>query len=270
MLETTTTTSLKSVFQFPFREPDWQNRFIIGSALIFASFIIPIVPLVFVCGYLVQVMRRAIEEEKLTLPAWDDWGALGINGLRMMVVGLAYSLPGLVIFLAGMGLYFITSFALPLTMIEGGRDAEALFPLLMLGSMAVLFLAMFVGTLAMILGTIPLPMATAHFVAQDELSAAFRLREWWPLLRANKMGYFVAWVLTAGLMAIVYLVFMLAYYSVVLCCFTPILIAPIGFYLYLVGAGLFGLIYRERKQIPAASDTHLDQEDNIEEKENLE
>jgi hypothetical protein len=269
VLETTTIPSLKSVFQFPFREPDWQNRFIIGSALIFASFIIPIVPLVFVCGYLVQVTRLAIEEEKLTLPTWDDWGTLGIDGLRMMVVGLAYSLPGLAIFLGGMGLYFITSFAIPLTAIEGGRDIETLIPLMMFGSMAIMFLSMFVGTLAMILGTIPLPMATAHFVAQDELSAAFRLREWWPLLRVNKMGYFVAWVVVAGLMAIVYLVFMLAYYSVVLCCFTPILIAPIGFYLYLVGAGLFGLIYQESKQILAASDTHLDQEDDIE-KENLE
>jgi hypothetical protein len=269
MLEATTTTSLKSIFQFPFRKPDWQNRFIIGSALIFASCLIPIIPWVFVCGYLVQVMRRAIEEEKLTLPAWDDWGKLGIDGLRMMAVGLAYSLPGLVIFLAGMGLYFITSFAIPVTAIEGGRDVETLIPLMMFGSMAVMFLSMFVGTLAMIVGTIPLPLATAHFVARDEVSAAFRLREWWPLLRANKMGYFVAWVVIAGLMAIVYLAFMLAYYSVVLCCFTPILIAPIGFYLYLVGVGLFGLIYRESKQILAASDAHLDQEDNME-KENLE
>jgi hypothetical protein len=268
VLETTTIPSLKSIFQFPFREPDWQNRFIIGSGLIVASFIIPIVPLVFVCGYLVQVMRRAIEEETLTLPAWDDWGTLGMDGLRAIAVGLVYSLPGLIIFLAGMGLYFIASFALPLTMIEGGRDAEILFPLMVFGSMAIMFLSMFVGTLAGILGVIPLPMATAHFVAQDEAPAAFRIREWWPLLQANKMGYVVAWVVIAGLMAIVYMAFMLAYYSVVLCCFTPILIAPIGFYLYVVGAGLFGLIYRESKQLLAASDTHLHQEATIEE-ENL-
>jgi hypothetical protein len=192
-----------------------------------------------------------------------------MDGLRMMAVGLAYSLPGILIFLIGMGLYFVASFTFPFMAIEGGRDTEILFPMLMLGSTAVLFLSLFFGTLATILGAIPLPVALAHFVARDEVSAAFRLREWWPLLRANKMGYFVAWVLIAGLMAIVYLAFMLAYYSVVLCCFTPLLIAPIGFYLYLVSAGLFGLIYRESKQILAASDAHLHRENNVE-KENLE
>ncbi len=269
MLETTTITSLKSIFQFPFREPGWQNRFIIGSALIAAGFIIPVVPWIFVCGYLLQIMRQAIEGKELALPAWDDWGALGIDGLRMMAVSFAYSLPGILILLIGMGLYFVATFTFPFIALEGGRDAEILFPMLMMGSMAVLFLSLFVGTLAMTLGVIPLPMATAHFVAEDEVSAAFRLREWWPLLQANKMGYFIAWVVVAGLMALLYIAFMLAYYSVVLCCITPLLIAPIGFYLYLVSVGLFGLIYRESKQILATNETNSDQKENIE-KETLE
>jgi hypothetical protein len=49
----------------------------------------------------------------------------------------------------------------------------------------------------------------------------------------------------AGLMAMLYLAIMLAYYTIILCCLIPFLLAPTSFYLLLVGAALFGQIYRE-------------------------
>jgi len=54
-------------------------------------------------------------------------------------------------------------------------------------------------------------------------------------------------------MAILYTVLMIAYYTVVLCCFIPFLAAPIGFYLSLIGAALFGQTYRESAGILPAS-----------------
>jgi len=226
MTDETTTAYLKDVFRFPFRGPDWRNRFIIGSAIIVASFLIPVLPLIFVCGYVLQVMRQAIEGEELALPAWDDWGKLATDGLRTMVVGFAYLLPGILIMFGGMALYFFGVFAAPMAERAGN---EALFPLLFLGGFLVMFLSMFVGTLLTLLGTIPLPLATARFAAEDEVPAAFRFREWWALLRANPLGYFIAWVIAAGLIAILYLGLMLAYYTVVLCCAVPLLAGPIGF-----------------------------------------
>ncbi len=59
-------------------------------------------------------------------------------------------------------------------------------------------------------------------------------------------------MIAAGLMGILYFASMLAYYSIVLCCFIPILMAPIGFYVSLVGAALFGHIYRESAAIRAS------------------
>ncbi|RPJ40769.1 MAG: DUF4013 domain-containing protein, partial [Chloroflexi bacterium] len=81
------------------------------------------------------------------------------------------------------------------------------------------------------LGVIPLPAALAHFVAKDHVGAAFRFREWWPLLWRNKMGYFIAWVLCGGLMGILYYGIMMLYATMVLCLFIPVLSAPLLFYL---------------------------------------
>jgi len=107
MTEAMATTPLRIVFQFPLRGPNWLSRFAIGCALILASSFIPIIPMLFVYGYLLQVMRQAIDGQDLVLPAWEDWGKLGIDGLRATLVGLVYMLPGMLVMFGGMVLYFV-------------------------------------------------------------------------------------------------------------------------------------------------------------------
>jgi len=114
-----------------------------------------------------------------------------------------------------------------------------------------LFVSLFLGTLLFLLGSILLPVATAHFVAQDKLTAAFQVRAWWPLLKANKLDYFIAWVVVAGLLALAYLAFTLAYYTLILICLAPFLMAPLGFYVMLVASALFGQTYRESRGMAA-------------------
>jgi hypothetical protein len=244
MGEVTTMTSLREIFAFPFRGPEWRNRFIIGSVILIASFLIPILPLIFVYGYAVAVMRRAIEEEALTLPRWDDWGKLAGDGVKAMIVGFVYLLPGLLVTFGGFALYFGVSLATPFALeaSDGGG-----WVLLFFGSFIIMLVAMFLGMLFTVLGAIPLPMATGNFVAEDDLAAAFRVREWWVLLRANPLGSFIAWVVVAGLMGILYLAVTLMYSTLVLCCAIPFLTAPVGFYLLLVGAALFGRTYRDSR-----------------------
>jgi hypothetical protein len=256
MPEAIATTPLKTLFKFPFQGPNWRNRFIVGAALTLAAYIVPILPLIFVHGYILGIIRRAIEGQDLALPAWDDWGKLGVDGLRLTLVGLAYLLPGILVFFVGWFLYFVTSFAFPMlaAAAEGGGDAMVglLVMLGVFGSLAVLMLSMFVGSILVLLGAIPLPVATCHFAAHDKVAAAFRVGEWWPFLRVNKLGYFVAWVVVFGLVAVLYLVITLAYYTCVLCCFIPLLAAPIGFYVSLISAALFGQLYRESTEMLAA------------------
>ncbi len=247
MSEVLSTPSLKKLFGFPFQGPGWQGRFVVGSALVLANYIIPIVPLIFVAGYVLRVMRQTVAGQAPTLPEWDDWGELTREGLKATLIYLVYLAPALLIFLVGTGLYFAGSLYLPFAASTGGKPEEQAITmmLIMLGSMAILFLAMALGTLLSILGAMALPMATAHFVAEGRLGAAFRVRQWWRILKADKLGYFIAWVIVAGLMTVFYIGVMLGYYTLVLCFLIPFLTAPISLYILLIGAALFGQTYRE-------------------------
>jgi hypothetical protein len=253
MSEIAATSALKPLLKFPFQGPDWRNRFLLGTALTLAGFFIPLLPLVFVYGYTAAIMRQTIQGQELELPAWGDWGKLGLDGLRLAVVSLAYTLPGILVLSAGWFLYMIASFAFPLLMSgagsRGGEGMAALAALAMFGSVAIFLLSLFLGFILILLALIPLPAAMAHFVAQDKVAAAFRVREWWPLLKANRSGYFAAWVVVFGLITILNFAVVLAYYSIVLCCLIPFLAAPVSFYVSVVALAMFGQTYRESQAL---------------------
>jgi len=254
--------SLKNLLRFPFRDPDWQSRFVIGIGLSLAGAFIPILPTLFVYGYVLQVMRQAIEGERVHLPEWDNWGDLGLDGLRATVVSLVYYLPGFVIMFGGMAIYMVVPFAFPLLFGFGGEDQtlSLAFPFLLLAGMAIMFLAMFVGMVVTYVGMGLLPAALGHTVVHREVSAGFRLRQIWALIRVNMVGYFAAWVIVAGLGAMLYMVVMMAYMAVFLVFLFPlvmILIMPVSFYVQLVMAALFGQTYRESVEILSAEDPFI-------------
>jgi hypothetical protein len=81
--------------------------------------------------------------------------------------------------------------------------------------------------------------------AWDRFSAAFRIGEWWRILWANKLGYFVAFVVTTGILGVAYWAFMILYSTMVLLCLAFLVLVPTGMYAMLVGAALFGDAYRD-------------------------
>lgn len=247
MSDSFSVTSLRFAFKFPFQSQNWFGRFLIGAGLLFASLIIPIIPAIFVYGYLVEVMRQAIKSETLVLPEWKDWGQLGMDGLRSLAIGAVYLGPGFVILIGGWVSYMVMYFS-GIALISSksfhyvpSNQAVAL----MLGAMGILFLSMFVGSLLCMAGSIPLPAAIANFVAHDKLSAAFHVREWGAIVRADKWGYFISWVIVLGLTAMIYCATMLLYFTIILCFLMYFIAIPLGFYLALVSAAVFGKFYRE-------------------------
>jgi Protein of unknown function (DUF4013) len=239
--------SLRVTLKFPFQAKEWIVPFIIGTALIFSGMILPIIPVIFVYGYLAEVMRMSIQGQEMILPAWKNWGNLFKDGLRCIAVGLVYLGPAIVLFIIGMVAYFSMFVALIAVTPESSANsaASALAGLLSFGAMGILFLCMFFGMLLFLAGAIPLPTALAHFISNDKMGAAFHLREWGRILRNDKWGYLIAWLLVLGMMGIFYFAFMLAYMTFIFC-FVGILLAfPAGFYIMVVSAALFGQVYRE-------------------------
>jgi hypothetical protein len=261
MSEELTTTSLKTLLRFPFKEQDWKSRFLVGILLHLACFIpfLGLAAWAFLNGYVIRMMRRASRGKELTLPTWDDWGELAKDGIQGFLIQIAYMLPGYLVYLCGTLVYFIASFAMPMLLTIPGASSEddpsvvLLMLILVFASMAILFIAMFLGMTLMLLGAIPLPMVLAHFSAQGHLSAAFRVKEWWPLLKANKLGYFIAWMIIVGLGGMLYLAILPFYFAFFLTFFLMpflmlaffIVLTPLSFYLSMVTATIFGRTYLE-------------------------
>jgi hypothetical protein len=102
MTNSFTSDELLALAKFPFTDPRWKNKFLIGGLLSLAGYAIPVLPLLFVYGYCAQIMRRIIvENEAPYLPEWEDWGKFLQDGLKLFGVGLVYSLPGLIFFCGG-------------------------------------------------------------------------------------------------------------------------------------------------------------------------
>ena len=232
--------SIRTYFNFPFRSPDWLNRFLIGVALFF------------IAGYAAEIMRRTASGQAPDLPEWNDWGRLLLNGLRMIALQWIFLLPGIIVMFGGFMLYFFGIFA----SIFAAEQSEAAASLTMLLVFLVFMLSIPVSTLLFALGAVPLPAATVHMVVEERFSAGFQFSAWSKVLRANGWGYFVAWVGTAGLMTILYVAFMLIYSTLILCFLLPVVIAPIGFYLAIVSAALFGEAYHAGQQtgLPATTE----------------
>lgn len=240
-------TDLKAVLRFPFATSHNKSNFFVGSLLMLGGMFVPILPTLAVYGYLAQVARGAINGEEPTLPDWGDFGKLLKDGLRGGLIGLIYSLPGMIVILFGYGAYMIGLFS---TISLQNAYTRYSSPYDMTGfwlAMAIFFVGFFVGIALYILGAIPLPMALTHFVAKDKFSAGFELRYITGTIRKDKLGYLVVWVVLMGLFYTAYMLFFLLYSTIIFCFAAFIVLMPLAFYVILVASVLFGRFYRENK-----------------------
>jgi len=238
------TSELKQYLRFPFQDRESRSRFALGCALMLAGYFFPVIPGLLVYGYALRILQRTAKGEAASMPAWDDWPGLLSLGFRGFIIQLAFTLPALAVFLVGLAVYF--GAIIPFS-IASSTEASVSDPAILLAfvAMLVLFLSMFVGSVLLALGIIPLPACVSHFAAQDRFSAAFRIGEWWTILWANKLGYFVAFVVVSGILGIAYWAFMILYSTIVLICLGFLVLVPAAVYALFVGAALFGEAYRE-------------------------
>lgn len=240
-MTTFNTASLKALFSYPFRQPNWQSKLLVLGLLSAAGFIIPVIPWLFVAGYVAEIMRRqALEGGEPELPEWDDWGRLIVDGLRLSVIGFVLSLPAMIVFVVGFGMYFASTF--PLMLSEGNE--ESLLPLMFVGMM-VMMISMFLGTLITMVTGVVSPVALTHVAVKRKFSAVFELREWWKVLWANLGGYVLALVI---LYSISYILMTLGYmlaWTMICCVLTPVFYFVACPYLSVITGVVFGQVYRE-------------------------
>jgi hypothetical protein len=254
MASTVSLEGIKKAVFFPFRGEKWGIKLLIGSALYFANFIIPIIPSIPLFGYFGRIMKRIIvQDEDPGMPEWKDWGGLFLEGVKLGGAMVIYLIPALLLSVGGYILFIVLDFSLAFSASALSHSSSTPFPALTLFSGIGMFAGLALAILGMLLMYVTLvfiPPALGNLIAKDDFKAAFRFKEWWPLFKANLSGYVIALALAFGLFGIMYVLLMVLYASVVLCFLLPFAICIIFFIFGTLNFSLYALAFRDalRKQ----------------------
>ncbi|EMA52458.1 MULTISPECIES: DUF4013 domain-containing protein [Halococcus] len=157
---------------------------LIGGLLSVFGFLL--IPVFFVNGYLVRVLRRTAAGDE-TAPVFDDWGRMGIEGLKATVIAIVY---GFVPFVVGAVLVGGSAVAIATGgSVDGGSAAVGAGVLGLLVGLAITFV---LGLAAWYV----IPAATANFAERGTLAAAFDFGTLRPILFSG--AYATGWLLALG------------------------------------------------------------------------
>lgn len=172
-------------FTFVFEDEDWIVKILIAAAILLVGILFSwmlVIPLILAAallsGYGVEITRRVIRGNPQTLPEWEDWGALIADGLKVIVIGIVYALP-----------IILVSICLGIPIGIFAEEAEGLSSLL---SVLLSCLSFLWGIVVSLL----LPAAIAFYAAQDELGAAFRFGEVFAFVRDNLKTYLITFLMS--------------------------------------------------------------------------
>ncbi len=212
-------------FTHPFQDQNWLKKLAIGA-------LISLVPVLnfALYGYLIRHYENTRQGRDLPLPEWDNIGAMFVDGLKLLVVTLVYSLPLLIL-----TIIYLIAFAA--TAANNGEDAGAAF-------LAFTLLFSCVSLIYSLLLTWLLPAVVISYAEQHRIGDALQLSKVLAVTRYNTTAYIVILLLTLGMTFALSIVLSLLAGTVFLLC----LAIPLGIlasvYLVLFFANLYGQYVR--------------------------
>jgi hypothetical protein len=211
-------TDLGKAFSFPFREPDWGSKLVIGSLVIFLCIFGIGIPVI--VGYLIRVTQRVMRREEHVLPEWSDLGVMFVTGFKYCVVYLIYILPVFALMAPLIALGIAAG-------LSDGNDAVG----------AVMLIYLFGMTLLMIPYSLFLqaasPIISYRFALRERISDALDVKRLFREFRLNWQNTVIVALIAVGIES----------FAAVGLLFFVIGILPALFYTYLVSAYMHGLVY---------------------------
>jgi hypothetical protein len=184
---------IKKALTFVTEDDRWIIKILIGGVLVFLSFLI--IPILFVQGYLVHIVRNVMDGVEEPLPEWEQWGKLLKDGFNLTVAGLVYTLPIWLLMCCSF-MFFI-----PAAVSEGGvaeiMAAIGVTAMVLMSCLLFLFIIAF---------TLIEPAITIQYAREDSLSACFRFSEVLGMTRDNIADIIIAVAIILGLSFVLSLV----------------------------------------------------------------
>jgi hypothetical protein len=230
---------------FPFRDPQWPKKVAIGVGLTFAMFVVPIVPMLFVYGYSKRLMRQIITGSgKPSLPEWTDWGKLLSDGLQLWGAAVIYVLPLLLLMIGAMIVLFMTTITPVFFVHSDGTNSPQMGLLYVAGLMIFSLMMAIIALLGWGISLLQAP-ALSHLAARDEFSAAFRIGEWWPILKKGIGPFLIAIIASMVLIWVLTFAIQFMMFTIILIFLLPLVIGIVGFFINIIQNAFYAMAYRE-------------------------
>ncbi len=232
---------LKEIFTFPFKDEEARKHLMIGCLVALASFVVPIFPILVLFGYSVRIAKQVLNNEAPHMIAWDDWGGLAKDGIKMFGIRMIFTLPLLILLIP----FILLVTFLPILMATSdGSNVE--------GYMALYMLLIFGGMCLIIPLSIPIvlitPAAEMYAVERDDFAAGFRFREWWPIFRANLGGFIAAFAIYYVTSMVLAVAIQIIGATVILSCLLLALLPFMTIYITLIMYVTIAQAYRDGKE----------------------
>lgn len=159
----------------------WLNKLGIGSLIMLAATVF-FVPIFWLVGYQIAIMRNVMAGKERPLPEWDDWGKLFMDGLMVTIAMLVYTAPIWLIMCLGMTVVF-----LPVL----GAGSEEVMGILAAMTVLVWFAIICFGMLVTIGLMFISPAVYIQYAITGDLKACFRFGEVFAIARDNVVNILI-------------------------------------------------------------------------------
>jgi hypothetical protein len=171
-------------FRYIFDDKDWLSK--VGLGLLISM--VPVLSFAFT-GYQVQIIRNVRRHEAVILPTWDDLGKKFMDGLMIVLAGLIYALP--VILVACLPLAILVVPAL-VSQDQGISNA------LMTGGMMVSFCLLCLVIIYALALSIVTPVVQIFYAKEGTFASCFKVREIIQTITRNSGPFFTMWLVILG------------------------------------------------------------------------
>jgi hypothetical protein len=235
--------NIQDTLLFPVRDAEARKQFLIACAVMLASFIIPILPMLILMGYSAKIMREVIEENKEpSMPAWqsNDLSEMLVDGLRLWGTQLVLTLPVLILIGGGVASMLGGSFIFA-TLSDQNTDTVA-----PIGVLLIMFGTLIVGLFAMLSlpYSVVISAALPHVTVKRSFQAAFEFNEWFNIFRKAVGQFILAYAMIMMASFVVAVAMQIAFITIILICVLPFLMIPYMAYQTLIMNTVFAQAYR--------------------------
>lgn len=166
-------------FSFVWKDPDWIKKLAIASIVVLVGLLTAGLVMIPLGGWMVAIVRRVIRGEEPALAEWADFGSLIIDGLKVVVVAIVWSIP----------LLLIVGCFSTVAAVAANQDSSGTFT-----SILSILNACVSLPYGVILGLL-LPASIGEIADHGQLGQALNPANAVKLVRANPGGYIIAWLL---------------------------------------------------------------------------